>query len=74
MIPFNPLNPSVPIRAPIKVIPTNRIAKRNDNNNDEPLERRKSSDRRRQPFRHRGQFEMRKGRDRRDDAHINEQI
>lgn len=74
MIPFNPVNRNLLIREPIKVLPVNPIAKRSDDNDNTAFDRRKPFDRRLKPFRHRGQFEMRKGRDRRNDTHINEQI
>ena len=37
-------------------------------------ERRKRNDRRKAPFQHRGQFEMRSGKDRRNLPHIDEEV
>lgn len=71
MIPFDPTHPNIPIRRLIKVVPVTRIAQRLDHRQESFFsERRDSNDRRKQPFRHRGRYEMRKGRERRGLGHI----
>lgn len=74
MIPFDPINPNIPLRYPLKVIRTSPITKKTDNKDLEVFDRRKARDRRRQPFKHRGPFEMRKGKDRRAGSYIDEQV
>ncbi|WP_054112706.1 hypothetical protein [Marinagarivorans algicola] len=71
MIPFDPTHPHTPIRRLIKVIPVTHVAQRLDHSQgDYFAERRGYNDRRKQPFRHRGRYEMRKGRERRTLGHI----
>lgn len=74
MIPFDPVRPNVVMRGPIKVSPVARITNHFKDEVVQNRERRADRDRRKKPFNHRGQYEMRKGRDRRGVVHIDENI
>lgn len=58
----------------IKIAPINPVGPKKHEEESTSLERRRKNDRRKAPFRHRGQFEMRSGVDRRDQPHVDEEV
>ena len=73
MIPIDPLRPPLIPANPLRVNPVNAVT----TSNKKPQaasERRKNAERRKQPFKHRGAYEMRTGQDRRDIQHIDDEV
>lgn len=74
MINFDSVQVFTPTRSEIKVLPAQPSKRRLYSQDETRPERRYRSDRRKKPFRHRGQYEMRKGRDRRAQITVDETI
>ncbi|MDZ7923198.1 MAG: hypothetical protein U5M23_03895 [Marinagarivorans sp.] len=73
MIPIDPFRPVTPIK-PFKITRVQPAEVDVHIDDETESERRRRRERRHAPFRHRGGFEQRTGRDRRDSVHIDIEV